>query len=327
MGIVELHRHRLAEFVETVPVVLLEAPHHVLEGGGDEKVLLFEPQFLAGEVVIRRVEDLRDGLGADLGLDGADIIALAEKAEVEFTRGPRRPQPHVDHMIVAVARHQDIAGHGHDVGGVDPLGPVAAVVVEITGDIAIEADREDRHPPLELPRRAVAQPVVRGLDLVAVDQLLIEQPVFIADTVPVGRDLEGGDRIHETGGEPAETAVAEPRLLFLVPDLAHVEAEILDGLLRILHDPEVDQAVAERTADQELEREIVDPFLFLGVEGLLGRNPLLDHDIAHRIGQCLVDVGRPRPLRVAPLKTHQMVDDVVLDRLGIGLEERLGTGR
>ena len=148
-------------------------------------------------------------------------------------------------MVISVAGNHDIAGHGHDIRSVDPFCPVLALIVDIAGDMAIEADREDRHPPLELPGRTVTQPVIRGLDLIAVDQLLVEKPVLIANAVAIGRNLQGGDRIHETGGQAAEASVAKSRLLFLVADLGHIIAQGLNRLFGIIHDPEIDQAVAE----------------------------------------------------------------------------------
>ncbi len=319
VGVVELDGDFVVECVEGL-ILFFVAPHDVLEGGADEKVLLFQAQLLAGIIVVGRIEYLGNGLGADLVLHRADIVALAEMGQVEFPRGPGRPKSHIDHMVVLIARHQDIARHGHNILGFDPFGAIAALLVLEAGDLAVKFDAEHRQATFKLPGGPIAQPVVRALHLIAVDQLLVEQPVLITDTVPVGRNLQGGDGIHEAGGQPSETAIAESGIFLLFPDLLERIAKPLDRLLHFLPQTKIDDGIAERPANQKLERQVIDPFLFLGVIGLLGFNPFFHHDIAHRKGQRLVDIGRAGAFRIPPLKADQVVDDVVLDRFDGGRE-------
>ncbi len=184
--------------------------------------------------------------------------------------------------------------------------------------MAEELDRKHRHLPLEFPGTAGLQPIVWTLHLIAVDQLLKEQAVFVSDTVAVGRNLQGGDGIHKTGGEPPQTAVAEGGVLLLIADLRELKAKFLHRLLDLLEDAEVNYAVAERTPNKKFQRKVIDPFLFLGVEGLLGGDPLLHHQIAHGIGQSLEDIRGPGALRIPPLEAHEMVDHMLLDCLDRG---------
>jgi hypothetical protein len=192
MGVVQLDGHRFVEIIETF-VVLAEPPEDILKGRGHKKILLLQTQLLTSEIVIRRIEDLGDSLGTHLRFDGADIIPRAEIAEIELPRGPGGPEPHVDHMIIFIAGDEDITGDGHHILGVDPFRPVTSFGVLVTADPAVKMDRKHWHSPFEFPRGPIAQPIIRGLNLIAIDQLLEKQSVFIADTVPVCRNLQSGD--------------------------------------------------------------------------------------------------------------------------------------
>ena len=77
---------------------------------------------------------------------------------------------------------------------------------------AAEVDVVDHLGPLELPRVAERQPVLRIFLLPAVLDDLAEQAVVVADAVAVGGDAERRHAFHEAGGEPAEAAVAERRV-------------------------------------------------------------------------------------------------------------------
>ena len=100
MRVVELDGHLLREAVEggeaarliVDAVALLVAPDDVLHGGGDEEVLLGQPQLPPRGHVVVGIEDPADVLGAGARLDGADVVALVELAEVELLDGARAPE-------------------------------------------------------------------------------------------------------------------------------------------------------------------------------------------------------------------------------------------
>ena len=70
----------------------------------------------------------------------------------------------------------------------------------------------------DLPGVAEAQPLVGQLHLPAVANRLIEDAELVADAVADGGNVEGRQRVHVTGGQPSEPAVAEARLLFLLQE-------------------------------------------------------------------------------------------------------------
>jgi hypothetical protein len=78
---------------------------------------------------------------------------------------------------------------------------------------------------------------VSVLHLPAVDDDLVEDAELVADAVADGRDLQRGQRVHVAGGQPAEAAVAETRLLLVLEQLVEIEVEARSaGLLAIPHE-------------------------------------------------------------------------------------------
>ena len=91
VGVVELEEHALGEALER-QAGLAEAAEGVLDGAGDEEILLAESELLALEGVVVGVEDLREVLGEDLALYGLDIRAAVEVLEVELVGGMGAPE-------------------------------------------------------------------------------------------------------------------------------------------------------------------------------------------------------------------------------------------
>jgi hypothetical protein len=69
--------------------------------------------------------------------------------------------------------------------------------------------------------------------------LLIENAEFVADAVPDRRTLQGGQRVEIAGREPAQAAVAQPRLLFGRKDRVEVLAQRRERRSGLLLDPEI----------------------------------------------------------------------------------------
>src|SRR5215813_1550459 len=191
-------------------IALLVAPDDVLDGGGDEEVLLGQAQLAAGQAVVARVQHAADVLGPRPGLDRADVIALVELVQVELADRPRAPEAQRVDRPGAVAGDRRVVGRGAHVARVDPLERDLPVRLRARLHAAVELDAEERAGPRDLPGVAVAQPAVGDLHLRAVDDPLVEDAVVVAEAVAVRGIAEGGQRIEQAGGEPAQTAIAEP---------------------------------------------------------------------------------------------------------------------
>ena len=61
------------------------------------------------------------------------------------------------------------------------------------------------------------QPFLGLLDLVAVFDVLLENPEIVAQSIADGGKVQGGDRIQKTCREPPEPAIAEARIDLVFP--------------------------------------------------------------------------------------------------------------
>ena len=250
MGVVELDRELVGELADRG--ALEEQPDGVLQRARHEEVLLLEPQLLAGRARVVRVEHLGQILAADLLIHRAPVLADLERVEVELLVGRGAPQPQEARGLGAVARDRDVVRDALDRVRREPADAEPPVRPgRVLGEPA-EPDRVlDLEPP-DLPRVAVAQPAVGALDLPAVADLLVERAELVAQAVADRRDVERRERLHEARREPAEAAVAEPRLLLVLDELVERYPELRERGARRGLQVERQEVGAELGADQEL---------------------------------------------------------------------------
>ena len=173
----------------------------------------------------------------------------------------------------------------------NPAHAVAAAFIAVALRAAAEADEAGLIWLGDLPGPATLEPFVGDLHLPAVADQLVEDAELVADAVAGGRDLERGERFHEAGGQPPQTAVAEAGLLLHLENLLEVvDAEALQGFSGSLLDAEHQQVVAQLGADQEFGREV-------GHHAGRGRTDRFDarqiaghQPVAHRMAQGQVEI-------------------------------------
>ena len=133
----------------------------------------------------------------------------------------------------------------------------------------------------------MGEPLVGGLDLAAVDDLLLKQAVAVAHAVAVAGNALGCHGIQEACGQAAQTTVAQCRIGLLVLDDGQVEAHVVERLGDHVTYAKVKQVVIEQAADQKLDREVVHAlFALSGRAGVtLGGNGacLLGHELGQGV--------------------------------------------
>ena len=118
-----------------------------------------------------------------------------------------------------------------------------------------------------LPGIAVLQPFLGLLRLVAVLDVLFENPEIVAQAIADRGQVQGGDRVQKAGGEAAEAAVAQPCVDLVFPEILPIEPLLGHrSAANVLH-LQIDDVVAHHAPDQELERQVVDPLDVLLVMG------------------------------------------------------------
>ena len=173
------------------------------------------------------------------------------------------------------------------------------------------------------PGLFVGQPVVRLLDLLAVPvEGLLEDAVLVLDAVAERGYAEGRERVDEAGGETAEAAVAEARLVFDVDDVLRLEAQVLDGFVELVDHAGVEQCVTQLLAHEELGGQVSDGLGVAIDHVLLGLEPCVLQVVADHQRGGDVHVGGGGLLDGDALAVLQLFADAVRE-LG-GRDRRLG---
>ena len=140
-----------------------------------------------------------------------EVVTLVKFTEVNFATGLSAPQAQRVGGIGVVAGDDLVVGHGQDLFRFHPAGFFSFLL-----NTPAKAHLVARVVALELPRVAVLQPVVRGLFLTPVDDVLFEHAVIVANTVAAARQRQRRQRVEEAGGKTSQTAVTEARVVLFV---------------------------------------------------------------------------------------------------------------
>ena len=290
VGVVDLHGDGVGEVLQRAVLVQVVADH-ILHGGGNQEILLAQPQALALRMVVGGVQHLADGAGHGVALQRLQVLALVEQRHVKAggLRGPHAQ--HADALAV-LARHEHVVRYRADHVGVHQL-HVVVVIVPAVDHFAAEAHVDGAFLALGQPHLAAGQPEVGQLGLPAVHQLLLEDAVLVQDRVASGGVALGGEAVQITGREAPEAAVAQARVRLAVVELFQTDPVALQHLLEGLRQIQVIQVVFQRAAHQKFHGEIVDtlgarlfaPLIEVGAGG--GHDVLQDH----RNGAVILVVG------------------------------------
>jgi len=269
----------------------LVPPDDILDGGRDKQVLLLESKLLSGVGGVVGVKDAGDVLGPLPGLEGVVVFSPVEGEEVELVEGQRFPEAQADGVEGGVAGDGRVVGARDDGLAVLPVAALDALGVGRPADLAVKLDLVLHVHALDLPRVAVAEPVVRHLHLVAVLDQLLEDAVVVANPVPPGRIVQRRQGVQKACGESAEASVSERCVYLFFIDAFQVVAEVFEGLLVLVFEVEVDERVLQAPSNQKLQREVIDLFGARPVEGPVGVVEALNQPVSHRVRDRLVAVG------------------------------------
>ena len=317
MGVVQLDRHLVGQVGE-VRVLLQVAAQDVLQGRRREEVFLAQPQLLARRIGVGRVEDAGEGLGLVALAQRADVVAGIEGVEQDRVDRVGRPEPQgVDPLGPPADDRRVVGGCNHPLGGLPDIARRFFVAADGFHRTA-EADLVGAFAPLELPRVAVGKPGLRQLDLPAIRHLLAEEAVDIADAVAIGGDVDRGHGFHEAGGEAAEAAIAERRIGLEAGDDVEIDAEGGERIAQFVHDAEIGDGVAHQPADQEFQREVIDPLVAVLIGAARRFHPAVDDAVTHHEdggGQPVVRLG---DLGILADAVGQALDDLFGEYFGAG---------
>ena len=153
---------------------------------GNEEVLLFQPQFLAGIVVVVRIQNFRDRAGKIILLNGLVILAPVERCELKPVDRLRIPDPQrINHSVVKTD-DRNVIGHceHRTVIFVYEFVFMSCRIILDTG-IAAKAYFLRMLLALQLKRIYMLKPCIRHFLLESVLNLLLEHAIMIADAAAI----------------------------------------------------------------------------------------------------------------------------------------------
>ena len=231
MGVVDLDGGVVGQ-VSEVAAPLAALGQNQLGAGRHHQVLLVDAQQAAGLVGVVRVEKEGQALFhiALVKLDAVVDDALVHRVQIKQVQRVGAPLIAGDRQAVQPGIHLPAGQRDRegDVGGFRPA--------------------------------AGGEPGVGQLPLYPLGQILAEQAEVVAQADAVAGQIEGGQRVQEAGGQPAQTAVAQRGLRLHLLDAGQVLARLLQDLSHIVVEAQIDQVVGEQLADEELGRDIVELF-------------------------------------------------------------------
>ena len=308
VGIVHLEAGLLRELLQ-VAVGLQEAGQRVLEGGGDEEVLLLETQLLSFGGGVVRVQDGDDLVGLPLVEDGLLVLSGVERLEVELLHRLAVPQPQVGRGRGTVSRDGNVAGDGMHVLLRGP-GAVGA-------DRPVKADREAGLRPADLPWVSSSRnPLIGALNLLSIGgDALLEHSVAVADPVSPTGKVERGHRVQEARRQASQSSVSERGVNLGARHGLQVRAESADRVGVLALESQVVNGVGHGASHEELGREVVDELRVLLLPVRVRLVERVHQSVVHgpgRGGVGRLGLVRPGPRRLAVL---DVLRDLVLDHL------------
>ena len=141
---------------------------------------------------------------------------------------------------------------------------------------------------LQFERIAVFQPVIRGFLLETVHDLLLEHTIVVTDAAAVCMVAARSKGVHEAGCQSSQTAVSECRIRFLIFQCVEIETDIGKRILNACILAEIEQVVAEGTANQELHGEVIYDLGVVCFKSPAGLHPVLDDICLDNVGYSLI---------------------------------------
>ena len=218
VGIVGVDGHKLRQQLPVRAVLLLKGVEQAVDTGRNKQVLLLQAQQTAVLAGVVGVEDGADGLGLGALGVGQGVVAAVEGLQVKVLLDRLGgPDAQLVDGLAGIAHDGDVIRDGQDVLRVYRAVERAAVLLKAL-NMATKLNGHGLVLTTDLPGIAVGEPLVGGLDLAAVDDLLLKQAVAVAHAVAVAGNALGCHGIQEARGQTTQATVAQGRIGLLVLD-------------------------------------------------------------------------------------------------------------
>ena len=228
MGIVQLERNLLIEFMDIVMLshVLL---YSFLYGGGNEEILLLQTQLLTCIVIVVGIQNLYDITCQVLLLYRLLVVTLVKGIQLEALYRLRIPDTQGVYNTVAITHDGEIKRNRLN-GLIALLGKyVSAILIGMNAYIAAEFHHFRILRSAQFKRIAVHQPVIGNLYLITVADFLLEHAITITDTAAVCGISQRCQGIQETCCQTSKTTVTQCCIRLLVFDQVQIQSQFFQS--------------------------------------------------------------------------------------------------
>ena len=227
----------------------------------NEEILLFETERLPFVMVIGRIKNFGNKLRVRIVAHDFGVISLREKLHIELLHGAGTPQAQRAHRFGILSGNHHVVSDRLDFFGVVVHG-LHAVIRPLFLQSSVKTDDKPLIRPLDQPRLPSRQPDVGQFDLPAVDDLLFEEPVLIADGKAHRGIVLCCESVQKTRGKPTESPVSESRVGFLFVEIFQSQFIVFERAGNRVVNPEIIDAVFQRTPHQKFHAKIIDALCF-----------------------------------------------------------------
>ena len=236
MGVVQLGSHFFGKEGIVAAMALPVSPKDILHRGGNQHILLLDPELFAFLFRVVGIKELGDILSLVFVRCGLGVILAVEDSKIHLVKTLRLPQAQGADVLRSEADHRHIIGNGKNVTG-------------------LHGNHDGLVQPADGPGISVFRPVVRQFYLAAVRKVLLEQTVAETETVAGQRNVAGHCAVEEAGGEATQTAVAEGVILHVFHH-GDIHALFLQQGLDLVQQAHAVQVVVNQPAHQKLHGQI-----------------------------------------------------------------------
>ena len=240
MCIIDVNADLLAKLINAHPVCLVMADN-ALHARRNKEILLDEAHTPPLKGTVIRIEIPRNLLNKSAVLVALLNLLLRQHAIIgKVTADLSVPETQrVDRRIV-ITDNGHIIGYRHDDHRIlmDDLQPSIHIThVGVSAKFYIDGLIR----LAVFPCKAITQPVIGQLDLIAANNLLLEQPVLVANAAPMSGQTVRCKRIDETCRKAPQTTVAKSRIRLRLIGVVEIELKIPQHIPQRILDAEVDE--------------------------------------------------------------------------------------
>ena len=237
MGIVELDGIEISEMREVIAMYQLIVFNHILQRCTAEEILLLQAQLLALIGGVVRIQHAGNILCAVLLANRCFIVLIVEFVEVEGGQRLCLPQTQVSDVLGAITDNRQVIRH-------------------CTHGLVCKANENCIGIYADAPRIAEARPVIGGLLLEAVLNVLLKQTIFIANAIAVEREIQRCCGIQEACSQTSQAAVAQGSILYFF-HVGQLETALVKQLFYFIVNTKAKQIVIDCTANQKFCGHII----------------------------------------------------------------------